>query len=155
MRNALGVIQRLKLEGESLLKDDLKRLARWKRGCDSVLQFLLKLGARRDQKKEDLQTVMREFFQEFEHATGRMAQMAYGAPEKSDEGSRFADLLNWIECAYLCCTYAIVSAWIPDKQDESTLRMHVDLSTGKTKEEWEWKEMRVPREYRRTTKTLP
>lgn len=71
MRNALGFTQRLKSEGASLLKDAPRRLARWKRGCDAVLQFLRTPRTRRDQEKEDLQTAMREFLQEFEHATSR------------------------------------------------------------------------------------
>ena len=154
MHNALGFMQRLKSEGAKLLKQDSKPLARWERGCDAVLKILTTLGVRRDKEKVDLQTVMREFFQEFEHATGRLSQTAYGALENADEDPRFSQLLSLIDFAYLCCTYAIVSAWIPDKQDESSLRMHINLSTGKTTDEWTRKKMRVPRNYKKATKQL-
>ena len=71
MHNALGFMQRLKSEGTKLLKQDSKHLVRWERGCDAVLKFLTTLGVRRDKEKKTCKLVMREFSQEFEHATGR------------------------------------------------------------------------------------
>ncbi len=95
---------------------------------------------------------MREFIQEFEHSTGRMYQMLYGAvadPE-NDEGVR--EIMDWFNLVYLSSTYALVSAWINDKRENVSLRTIVNLTTGELSQEGTRTEMTVPRKYQRATK---
>ena len=97
---------------------------------------------------------MREFIQEFEHSTLRMHQMLYGPvsdPENDEGVKQIVILFNLV---YLSSTYALLSAWIDDKQETNSLTTTVNLSTGEVRQEGTRSEMQVPRKYRRSTKRL-
>ena len=152
--NALACIERLRCEGRALLEPGSNQMDRWEKGCGELWRLLNTLGMHRDIKKVDLQTVMRNFFEKFEHHTGRMLQIAYGTAGKSDENTSFQHLSSWIEMAFRTSSYAIVSAWLPDKWDETSVRININLSTGETNEVFARKEMRVPRKHKKATKPI-
>ena len=97
---------------------------------------------------------MREFIQMFEHSTRRMHQMLYGAVTDPDRDEGFRIIMDMFNLVYLASTYALVSAWIDDKQDENSLRITINLTTGEEKWEGTFTEMRVPRRYRASTNRL-
>ncbi len=152
--NARGSIERLKDEGARFWDEGSKQLRRWQRCCSVLLSFLNNLGQRRDLEKQGLETVMREFIQEFEHSTERMKQMLYGAvvdPDNDEDVRQIRDLFN---LAYRLSTYALASARINDKHEDVSLRTIVDLTSGEVRQEGTRTKMRVPRKYQKSTRRV-
>ena len=152
LRDALGLVGRLKDEGARLFDKDSKQLRRWQGGCSGLLTFLNTLGRRRDVEKQGLETVMREFIQEFEHSTERMEQMLYGAVVDPDNNESVRQIRDLINLSYRASTYALLSAWIDDKHDDISLVTTIDLTTGKVRQEGKRTPMQVPAKYKRSTK---
>ena len=152
-RNARGFIQRLKGEGDRFLKRESEQLQRWNDGCTDLLDLLKDLPQRRDLKQEGLETAMREFIQEFEHSTHRMYQLLYQALDPDDDEAvrKIMDLFNW---AYRLSTYALVSAWIDDKQEDNSLRTIINLTTGEVKREGVLTKRPLPGKYKHAAKRL-
>ena len=155
VHTALGAIERVKDKGVSILGDGTKELARWQRSCDELWMFLNSgLGMRRFRDKQDLAVALREFIQEFEHSTERMRQLLYGIADDSDYKKKLDQMECWFRLIYRFSTYGIISYWIDDKTEENSVKTSVNLTTGKTIQDWTRKEMKVPRKYRHTTKKL-
>ena len=148
--SAISALQRLRADGRNYWKSDPEALKRWDRGCDDLLEFLNTLGAR---TKQPLPTVMREFVQEFEHSVGRMYELLFSSAVPEGEATR-EHYLSWVEFAYRLSTYAILSSWIEDKTEETTISMKINLRTGEMTDTWRHKPMTVPEEYRKATKAI-
>ncbi len=152
LKNAQGLIGRLEDEGKYLCDEDPDKLVKWQQSCAELWTSLNNLTPRGT--VQDLPTAMREFIHAFEHATGRISQIMYGfvGDEGNDQRSLFVtDLLHWL---YRSSTYALVSAWIGDKQESRSLTTVVNLVTGEVMEQGTRNEMQVPRKYRKATKRL-
>ena len=154
LRNALGLVGRLKDEGARLFGKDSKQLRRWQGGCSELLIFLNTLGRRRDSEKQSLETAMREFIQEFEHSTERIQQMLYGAGMDSEKKEDVRQIMDLVNLAFRSSTYALVSAWIDDKHDDVSLVTTIDLTAGEVRQEGKRTPMRVPAKYKKSTKRL-
>ena len=157
LRNALGTINLLEEEGARFWRRESERFKTWQSYCTKLRSFLNNLSQRRDLCQQGLETAMREFIQEFEHSTGRLYQMLYGpvAESGSDDGVKeITDWFNLVGVVYLASTYALVSAWIDDKQEPSSLSTTINLTTGEMKTEGTRIQMRVPTKYRKSTKRL-
>ena len=154
LHNALGIVGRLKDEGARYWDEDSQQFKNWQRYCTDVWSFLNNLGQRRDLRQQGLETAMREFIQEFEHSIGRMYQMLYGSVPDPDSDDGVREIMDWFNLAYIASTYALVSAWIDDKQENASLRTILNLTTGEVREEGTRIEMQVPRKYRKSTKRL-
>lgn len=146
----ISALQRLRDDGRDYWKSDPQALKRWNRGCDDLLEFLNTLGAR---TKEPLATVMREFVQEFEHSVGRMYQLLFSELAPEGEATRERHR-SWVEFAYRLSTYAILSSWLEDKTEETTISLKVSLGTGEVSETRSHKPMKVPKKHRRATKSI-
>lgn len=97
---------------------------------------------------------MREFVQEFEHSVGRMYQLLFSESALEGEATR-EQYRSWVEFAYRLSTYAILSSWIKDKTEETTISSKIDLRTGKVTERVSChKPMAVPKKYRKATKAI-
>ena len=151
--HARGMIERLRSEGDRFLKEP-DQLRRWCHYCTRLLDFLSDLDRRRDSKQQSLETVMREFIQEFEHSAGRMRQILYGALEDPDNNEAAKQIMSLFELIYRVSTYAVVSAWIPDKHEETTFRITFNLKTGDVKDEGTHIPMCVPKKHQKGTKRL-
>ena len=155
VHTALGAIERVKDEGVSIFGDGTEELARWQRSCDDLWMFLNSgLGMRRFRDKQDLTVALREFIQEFEHSTERMRQILYGIADDSDYKEKLGQMECWFHLIYRFSTYGIISFWINDKTEENSVKTSVNLTTGKSTQDWTRKEMKVPRQYRHTIKKL-
>ncbi len=128
---------------------------KWQNGWKDVKQHISRLGQVTD---TDLATALREFIHSFEHQTRRMYQMMFGLADSpntdSDTPMNVTQLRSWIDLTYRASTYAIISIYIPDKQETGTLRIAVNLRTGKTTTERERTKAKLPRKYRNTTKRI-
>ena len=149
-RNARGFIERLADDGAALLKGDPYRAARWKDGCMELREMITHL-ARAD--RPDLATALREFNHAFEHHTGRIHQMAYGA-DQSEDKKQVKQVLDWIAYTYRFSTYAILANYLDDKQVTDYTHLHLDMNTGKWTEESHMEEMKVPKKYQHATKKI-
>lgn len=154
VRHARGMMEKLRSEGDRFLKGKPDQLRRWCHYCTQLLNFLRDLDQRRASKQQSLETAMREFIQEFEHSTGRMSQILYGALEDPDNNEAAKQIMTLFELIYRVSTYAVVSAWIADKHEETTYRITVNLATGDRKDEGTHTPMRVLKKYRKSTKRL-
>ena len=153
--NACGAIGRLKDCGAAFWNEDSYQLSRWRESCDTLWTLLHNLEERRDIKKHDLATVLREFIQEFEHSTtDRMYQMLYGTSDDTDNNPNVEQMLPWFDLVYRLSTYAIISTWIDDKTVKNSVTIKMNMTTREHTEEWTREKMRVPRKYRRATKRL-
>ena len=74
---------------------------------------------------------MREFIQEFEHTTGRMYQMLYGAVEDPEDNQDIADVFDWFNFVFRSAIYALLSGWIADKSRQLPLYNPHQLRNGK------------------------
>ncbi len=147
---AISALQRLRDDGRDYWKSDPQALERWNRGCNVLLEFLNSIGAR---TKQPLATVMREFVQEFEHSVGRMYQLLFSASAPEGEATR-ERFLSWVEFAYRLSTYAILSSWLEDKTEETTVSLKVNLRTGKVAETWCHNPMKVPKKHRKAAESV-
>lgn len=152
LRNARGLVERLKDEGIRFFDKDSEQLRGWQRYCSELLTFLNTLRLRRDSEKQGLETAMREFIQEFEHSTERIEQMLYGAVADPDNDEDVRRIRNWVNVAYRSSTYALVSAWINDKHDDISLVTTIDLTVGEVRQEGKRTLMKVPPKYKKSTK---
>ena len=153
LRDARGVIERIKDEGTKFFGKNSEELDKWQKECSVLLNFLDDLWQRRDSEKQNLETAMREFIGAFEHSEGRMEQMLYKFSTDLNDSESVRRTVSLIDVAYRASTYALLSAWIPDKHDDvSSLVTVVDLSTSKITQKGKRKEMRVPKKYKRNTK---
>ena len=153
-RNACGAMGRLKDDGAAFWDEGSDQLSRWRESCDILWTLLNNLEERRYIRKQDLATVLREFIQELEHSTDRMYQMLYGTSDDADNDPAVERILRWIDLVYRLSTYAIISTWIDDKTEEVSVKISMNLTTGKHTKEWTRKEMQVPSRYRRATKNM-
>ena len=147
---AISALQRLRADGRVYWKSDPQALERWNRGCNVLLEFLNTLGVR---AKQPLATVMREFVQEFEHSVGRMYQLLFSAPAPEGEATR-ERFLSWVEFAYRLSTYAILSSWLEDKTEETTISTEISLRTGEGTQTGSHKPMTVPKKHRKATRSI-
>ena len=154
MHDAFGVIGRLKDDGRRFWPEGSSQLSRWEEGCTELMSFLNGLGTRRNLDKQDLTTALREFFQEYEHITERMYQMMYGAVNNPNDDERFAEIFDWFNFVFRSTTYALVSGWIDDKQEDIDVNISVNLESGETSQEWTVNEMKIPAKYQRATKRI-
>ena len=160
--DAIAAIERLELDGTRLFKEDRQRSERWKRGCKKLSKFIkLELDERRFLRKQDLETVLREFFAEFEHTMPRSYQMLYGADEYSINDIDLQAFCSWRELVFRSATYAIVSHWIDEKSEEIATHIKMQFTSGdppkiRTEETHSRKPMRKPKEqpHRRGMKRL-
>ncbi len=153
--DALACIGRLKDEGRRFWSEGSPQLGRWEAGCTELWGFINNLGARKSLEKQDLTTAMREFIQAFEHNTGRMYQMVYGAVDNPDDDQGITDIFEWFNLTFRFSVYALLSGWIDDKQEENVAKIEINLVTGEVHErEWERTEMKVPRKYRRAARRI-
>ena len=154
LRNARGLLERIRDDGSQIFDKYPKLLHKWQDYCSVLLTFLAKLWRRRD-SKQNLETAMREFIHEFEHSTEHMEKLLYKISTDLNANEDVRNTRILIDVAYRASTYALLSAWIPDKHDDaSALMTVVDLSTGKITKKGEPKEMRMPRKYRKNAKLL-
>lgn len=153
-REALGMIGGLEHEGTRFWDRGSQEFQKWRRCCTALREFLNSIRRRRDSKGQPLETAMREFFQEFEHSTGRMYQLMYSTDADTERDERIREIINRFNIVYLTSTYALVSAWIDDKQDRNTRTTLVDLTTGEVKQEGTLTRMQVPKKYRKSTRRI-
>lgn len=153
LRNARGLIERIRDEGSQIFDEYPKLLHKWQDYCSVLLTFLAELRRRRN-SKQNLETAMREFIHEFEHSTEHMEKLLYkiSTDLNANEDTRHARML--FDVVYRAATYTLLAAWIPEKQDEASIEIVVDRSTGKVTEKVKLKEMRVPKKYRKNAKLL-
>ncbi len=108
IRNAVGVIQRVRSDGGKYFGKDSKRLEQWEQYCTKLWDFLMcNLSKRRYGNKKDLAAALRKYIQEFEHVSHRLHQMLYGVAY--DHKSASLELTCWLELAYRHSTYGILA----------------------------------------------
>ena len=155
VRNAVALIERLASEGKRLFGDNSAQTRRWQDGWNDLKQQIRNTG---QDSSTELATALREFIHSFEHQTERVQQMTFGLPASTDIDSdtrmSTSQLRSWIDLTYRASTYAILSRYIPDKQETSTLRTTINLTTEEMTQEGERIEARVPRKYRNATKRI-
>lgn len=152
--NARGLIESLRDEARRFWDRDSQQFRKWGKYCTDLLVFLNDSSRRRNFMKQNLETAMREFIQNFEHSTSRMYQMLYGAsadPTNDEEVHQIMEHFHWV---FRVSVYALVSAWIDDKQETNSLRTTINVTTGKMTVEGSRVGMRVPKRYRNGTKRL-
>ena len=152
MRHALGYIERIRDDGALFWNADPTQLAQWHVYCNKLRSFIADIQQRRNTDNQSLETAMREFFQTFEHFERRIDQMLYKFADDPAQSTNCENVYFFMRLVYRLCTYAVVSAWIDDKQDQLVLTINVDLVTGKQESEWSGDSMQVPQKYRSATK---
>lgn len=152
--NARALIESLSDEARRFWGRDSRQFRKWEGYCADQLDFLNDSSRRRSSMKQRLETVLREFIQDFEHATGRMHQMLFDSSAgltNDEELQRILEHFHWV---FRASIYALVSAWTDDKKETNTLRTEIDLTTGTMTVEGSRTEMSVPKKYRKSTKRL-
>ncbi len=131
IHDAIASIERMEQDGQSFFDGNSTQVNRWKCGCKVLRQIInIDLNKRRSIEKQDLEKVLREFFAEFEHTTHRMYQMLYGAAEGEGNKAELERFCSFIELVFRLTTYAIVSYWIPEKSDETSIQIRMHFEDG-------------------------
>ena len=154
IHSAMGLIGGLKDIGRNFWPEGSPQLSRWEEGCTELWSFLNRLGTRHDLNKQDLATAFREFIQEFEHTTYRMYQMLYGTVADPNNNDSVTHVFDWFNLVFRSSTYALVSRWLNDKQEQNLVHISIDMASGESSEDWTRTEMKVPQKYQRATKRL-
>ncbi|MCY3487576.1 MAG: hypothetical protein OXH34_03975 [Bacteroidetes bacterium] len=151
-RNAVSVIGRIKDDGYEYFDMGSAPLKRWQKYCQDLQDFISRELPVRNHNGQDLVTVLREFFQEFEHSSYGLDEMIHKvALDRGDEGV-IVDLWDWLSLAHRNSVYAIVACWAPDKKQVDTCHIEINVSAGTSSQKWTREEMEVPKRYKRATK---
>ena len=153
-RDACSVIQRIRCDGRKYFKEDANLLANWERHCNVLWDFLNRELPRRKYEGQDLTTVLREFFQEFEHSSHRLDEMIYQVAFDCNDRNIIVNLWDWLSLAHRNSVYAIVAYWTPDRKQIDTCHMKINASKGTSTMEWTREEMEVPKKYKHATRRL-
>ena len=150
---AVSVIQRIRDDGREYFKGDKDngRIESWEEYCDGLICVLKDLDLRKQQGQE-LSTVMREYFQEFEHSSGRLDQMLHGVTHDRGDDDVVVELWLLLTYAFRVSIYGIVAEWTPDKKEVEHIDMHVNLSTGLSKTTCFIEKGETPKKYKHATK---
>ena len=151
-RHAVSVIDRVKGDGREYFEEGSKQLRRWQEYCQTLKDFLSRDLATRKHAGQDLDTVLREYFQEFEHSSFGLDEMLHGPAFDSPNNDIVVELWDWLALAFRESVYAIVAYWVPDKKETAMCHMQINLTTGVTRQEWAVDPMIVPKKYKRATK---
>ena len=147
--SAIAAIERLKCEGQKFLDTGSNQLNKWQKDCDVLSTFInVELGKRKYLKKEKLETALREFIAEFEHATHRMFQIMYGTFDNAKDSEDIMRMFNWFDLIYKLSTYAIISFWIDEKADKKVIIIRMNGTTGDDTEECIYEKMSNPKNKR-------
>ena len=153
-RNARGLIGRLQDEGARFWDRDSELFMKWQDYGNDMYEFINTLTRRRDSEEQDLEAVMRDFIPLFEHSTMKMYRLTFQVVDDPENDERVREVMNWFNWVYISATYAIVSAWLDDKQEKNELTTYVNLRNGEVKQEGTRTKMIVPRKFRSKTKRL-
>lgn len=145
VRHAVGQIQRLALEGKSIIGDDFKKLDRWESACNEMLKHI---GKSQQQDRADLATALREFIIDFEHATARVHQMVFGARQDVPDDDSEPGVLAWLEYTFRLTIYALLANYCEDKLDSTTYILSFDPAIGKIGTEIVYQPARSKQTYR-------
>ena len=147
VRNTLAAIGRIKNVGPIFWDEGTSQLSRWNHYCDILWVFInADLGRRRFREKQDLATALREFIAEFEHSVHGMYEMLYGTGDDPDNDDNIKQMLIWFDVVYRFSTYAIVSYWIDEKSDHTSVEIKINMTTGKHSHSYSHKKMPKPKE---------
>ena len=123
IHSALGVIERMEQDGSEFLGEDSKSLERWSRGCSTLHQFInSELHICRFVENQSLETVLRKFFNEFEHTTDRFYQMFHRTVDTPEYDHRLRNFVAWIDLVFRLTTYAIVSYWLHEESEKASTK---------------------------------
>ena len=145
---ALAAVGQLKSEGATFWEKGSDPWCRWESGCSALGEFLHALGGRRS-KTPDLAEVLREFIQEFEHATRRMYRALSGTSSDPYNDPEVHRMLGRFDLVYQLSTYAIVSSWMEDRTEGNALEAKAGRRAGEAATESAHEGMQAPRKYRR------
>ena len=108
--NALAAIGRLRDDGQVLFKDHPEPLARWDRGCQTLLKFLNagEMWKRLCLENQSLGDALAAFISDFEHDSLRIYQLLHSS--YIEEKDRRA-VLSWLDLTFRFSMYAIISYW--------------------------------------------
>ena len=151
-RNAYSVIGRIKDDGYRYFDRGSAPLKRWQRYCQDLQDYISRELHVRKYKGQDLVTVLREFFHEFEHSSYGLDEMIHKVALDRDDEGVIVDLWDWLSLAHRNSVYAIVAYWTPDKKQVDTYHIEINSSTGASSMKRTREEMEVPKNYRRATK---
>lgn len=92
---ALGAIGRLRDDGDTFWGDGSSQNTRWKEYCMVLYRLINRLGERRYIEEQSLETLLREFIQEFEHSISGMYEMLYGTASAPDDSEHIQQITDW------------------------------------------------------------
>ena len=149
--DSIAAIERLRDEGLLIFRPGTGQRKRWERGCDELKGHV---NAFYGSSSLDLATVVREFIHEYEHTTQRMWQLLFSLPSDPDIDPKLQALRHWFELIFRKSIYAVTASQDPKKQDVTRISLSVNLSSGKTETDVTPAQMKVPPQYKHTTKKI-
>ena len=104
----------------------------------------------RKHEGQKLEDALRVFVCLFEHSEFRIRQLLFRTAVNQPDDRQREQVGRWLAFIYRACTYAILAVWFDYKRETTTGHIHVNLSTGETREDWCHEPMRgPPRRHRR------
>ena len=143
LHNAGAAISALRAQGREFWDEDSDEFRKWRDSCTDLSTFLDTLSLRRA-RRQGLESVLREFYCVFEHSEMRIRQLLFQATEnEADDGTR-EGVVPWLQFIFRAGAYAITAAWIDHKHEETVVRIHMNLTTGASKQDVTRKRMPGP-----------
>ena len=152
MRTAISATQRLRDDGRAVWGEGSDEDGKWRDSCHDLWKFLETVEMRRQQGQK-LEEVLREFVCCFEHSEFRIRQLLFRAAGNRVDDQRREQISRWLAFLFRACMYAILAVWFDYKRATATGHIHVNLSTGETREHWSHKPMQGPPRRHRPSKT--
>ena len=152
MRTAISATQRLRDDGRAIWGEGSDEDGKWQDACHDLWKFLDTIDMRKHegQKFED---VLREFVCLFEHSEFRIRQLLFRTAANQADDRQREQVGRSLAFIYRACTYAILAIWFDYKRETTTGHIHVNLSTGETREDWHHEPMQGPPRRHRRGKT--
>ena len=152
MRTAISATQRLRDDGREIWREGSDEDGKWRDSCHDLWKFLNTVEMNKHQGQK-LEEVLRNFVCCFEHSEFRIRQLLFQtAVNQADDRQR--ELVGrWLAFIYRAGTYAILAVWFDYKRETTTGHIHVNLSTGETREDWCHEPMPGPPRRHRRGKT--
>ena len=134
LHNAGAAISALRARAGEIWDEDSDEFRKWWDSCTDLSTFLDTLSLRRA-RRQGPESVLREFYCVFEHAEMRIRQLLFQVTgNRADDRTR-EQVVHWLLFIFRAGAYAITAAWIDHKHEETLVRIHMNLTTGESRED--------------------
>lgn len=128
LRNARGVVERLRDDRWQYFEEGSNAFNRWRQGCDELYQFINLIPASLHIAGREMDAVLEKFIEAFEHHERRFREMleANSIPDSSRE-QIVTTVSFWFDALFRFSVYAILLEHQGKRGEEQIIRHEISI----------------------------